>query len=104
MKNRIILILNASIGYFADKYGFYQIPVHLENNTEAILELNSIINLALNQNIKLLIIPNEKLREDAEKLVKPFEGYVEIFDPFAEDYIENMKKLNEIFIKYQEEK
>ena len=49
MKNRIILILNASIGYFADKYGFYQIPVHLENNTEAILELNSIINLALNQ-------------------------------------------------------
>jgi hypothetical protein len=35
--------------------------------------------------------------------MKPLNGYVEVFDPFAENYIENMKKLNEIFIKYQEE-
>ena len=103
-KGHFVLVLNTSIGYIADEFGFYQIPVHLENKTEAILELNAIINYAQTNNIKLLIVPNEDLKADGEKVAKSFDGIVEVFDPYSENYFENMNKLLKILYKIKEEK
>jgi zinc transport system substrate-binding protein len=99
LKGHFVLVMNTSIGYIADEYGFYQIPVHLENKTEAILELNAIINYAKENNIKTLIVPNEVLKEDGEKVAKSFDGIVEVFDPYEEDYFANMHKLLKILEK-----
>jgi len=91
LDNRSFMIFHPSWGYFAKDYNLNQIAIEVEGKEPTLQSLALIVEEAKNENIKTIFVSPGFSSKAAEIITKEIEGKIEVLDPLAENYIENLK-------------
>ena len=90
VKGSPILVYHPSFGYFAEEYGLSQIPIELGGNEPTPRQLEQIITLSRNKNIRVIFVQPEFSKTSAARVAQAIDGAVVEVAPLREDYIQNM--------------
>ena len=91
LENRSFIIFHPSWGYFANDYNLTQIAIEIEGKEPTLQSLVSIIEDAKRNDLKTIFISPGFSSKAAEIISKEIDGKIEVIDPLAENYIENLK-------------
>ncbi len=89
------LVYHPSFGYFADEYNLTQVPIEKEGKEPGTEEIKNIIDRAKKENISIVFISPQFDRSQAETIAEGIDGEVLSLNPLAEDYIENIRDMEE---------
>lgn len=81
LTNRNILIFHPALAYYARQYKLKQIPLELDGKEPSPRHMKDIVDLARNQNIRVIFIQKEFDAENALQLSREIGGEVIIIDP-----------------------
>jgi zinc transport system substrate-binding protein len=90
VKSRNILIFHPALAYFAREYHFTQIPMELDGKDPSPKHMKTIVDLAREQNIKIVFIQKEFDSENALQLSREIGGEVVVIDPLDYDWEKQM--------------
>ena len=99
IKNRKFIIFHPSFGYFADEFNLIQIPVEIGGKEPGPKQLRKIIQTAKEQNVKVIFASRSFSKKNAELIADEIKGKVQEIDELSKDYINNLKKITEVFRK-----
>lgn len=91
------IIYHPSMGYFADDYGLKMIAVENEGKDATARQLQSIIDLAKEHNIKVIFHQSEIASAQSRTLADEIGGRVVEITPLSSDYIKSMEKIAATF-------
>lgn len=91
LENRSFIIFHPSWGYFANDYNLTQIAIEIEGKEPTLQSIVSIIEDAKRNDLKTIFISPGFSSKAAEIISKEIGGKIEVIDPLAENYIENLK-------------
>ncbi|MCD6216862.1 zinc ABC transporter substrate-binding protein [bacterium] len=97
LKSRKFMVFHPSWGYFADEFNLEQIPIEIEGKEPGAKELSDIIDYAKKQNIKVIFTQAQFSQKSAKAIASQFNGKVIAIDPLDEDYINNLRKVANLF-------
>ena len=97
LENKTFIIMHPSMGYFAEDYGLTMVAIEEDGKEATANRLQGIIDLAREEDIKVIFYQAEFDNQQAETLVLEIDGETLAFEPLAPDYITNMTKINETF-------
>lgn len=90
-EDKTFIVYHPAWTYFARDYGLDQVPI-LENEKEPGPKyLASIIDLAKRNNITVVFVEPQYNPKSAEVIAGEIKASVEVLDPLAENYLENMR-------------
>lgn len=92
-KNRKFLVYHPSWSYFARDYNLEQISIEIEGKEPSAKEIQHLIALAREHNIKVVFASPQFNTKSAEVIAKEIGGQVVLIDPLSKDYIKNMKQI-----------
>ncbi|HEY8499574.1 MAG TPA: zinc ABC transporter substrate-binding protein [Clostridia bacterium] len=98
-KNRTFIIYHPSLGYFADDYGLNMVAIEEEGKDAAPVNLQKVIDIAREQNIKTVFYQAEIDRKQSRVLADEIGGKTVQINPLAPDYIDNIRKIAAEIIK-----
>ena len=84
------MVFHPAWGYFADAYGLRQIPIEIEGKSPGPKTLAAIIQLAREEQIKVIFVQQQFSQRDAQTVAKAMHGAVVAVDPLAENYPANL--------------
>ncbi len=93
VESRNLLVFHPSWGYLADRYGFRQIPIEIDNRNPTAKETAQTVEFAKHKEIKYIFINSQVDSSQAEKIAEEIGAKVISIDPLAYDYIDNLKKV-----------
>jgi len=93
LENRAFIMYHPSLGYFADDYGLDMHAIEAEGKKATIKELEEVIELAKNENIKYVLYQEEFDSSQAEIVAKEIEGQTIKVAPLSGDYINNLRMI-----------
>src|SRR5690606_2725851 len=93
------LVSHPSLGYFCKDYGLYQISVECEGKAPKPKDLQTIIELAKEHHVRCLLMQANLPYKGASLIAKKLKIPSYDFDPYARNYMENIKKLAKIIYK-----
>ena len=85
-----MMVFHPAWGYLADEYGFEQIAIENEGKEPTTQEIASIIDEAMEHDIKVVFVQSQFSTETAQSVAEQIGGAVVQIDPLAENYIENL--------------
>ncbi len=86
LTNRNILIFHPTLGYYARQFGLQQTALELDGKEPSPKHMKAIVDLAREQNIRVIFIQKEFDAENAQQLARELEGEVVIIDPLDYDW------------------
>jgi zinc transport system substrate-binding protein len=90
-KDLTFIVYHPAWTYFARDYGLDQVPI-LENEKEPGPKyLASIIDLARKNNITVVFVEPQYNPKSAEVIAREMKANIEVLDPLASNYLENMR-------------
>jgi zinc transport system substrate-binding protein len=92
-KGNTIFVYHPSFGYFTDEYGLYQEAVETGGKEPVPAILESIIEEALEEKVKIIFVQPEFSQKSAEAIAKGIGGKVISLNPLNPDYLNNMKAI-----------
>jgi zinc transport system substrate-binding protein len=95
LNNRNILIFHPALGYFARQYKLVQIPLELDGKEPSPKHMKDIVDLAHEQNIKVIFIQKEFDSENALQLSREIGGEVVVIDPLDYNWEKQMLDITE---------
>ena len=95
LKNRNILIFHPALGYFARQFKLEQIPLELDGKEPSPKHMKDIVDLAHQQNIRVIFIQKEFDSENALQLSREIGGEVVIIDPLDYNWEKQMLDITE---------
>lgn len=93
------MVYHPSWGYFAEDYGLNMISVEIEGKEPSAQDLTKLVDLAKEKNVKVIFVQAQFSTRSAEVLAQEIGGEVVTVDSLAENYIQNMDKVSDIFAK-----
>ena len=96
-ENNKFMVFHPSWGYFADEFGLQQIAIESNGKEPSAKGIASIIDQAKLNNIKVIFIQKGFNSSAAQVIAKEIKGKVVEIDPLAKNWLENLKKVAEIF-------
>ncbi len=90
-KDAAFLVFHPAWGYFAAAYGLKQIPVEIEGKNPGPKDIQRIIDLAREKDIKAVFAQPQVSPRIAETIAGAIGGRVVMIDPMAEDWAANLK-------------
>jgi zinc transport system substrate-binding protein len=99
LKNRKFMVFHPAWGYFADAYQLQQIPIEMEGKEPSSKTLGLLIEKAKQEKISAIFVQQQINRRPAESIAKAVNAQVIAVDPLAENYIENLFQVAQIFAK-----
>ncbi|MBE9580653.1 MAG: zinc ABC transporter substrate-binding protein, partial [Proteobacteria bacterium] len=99
LKNRQVMVFHPAWGYFCHDYALEQVPVELEGKEPSAKALARFIAQAKAEGIRVVFVQKQFSKESAETVAEAIGGEVVQVDPLAKDYLQNMKKIAETFVK-----
>ena len=100
-QRQALLVSHPSFGYYCKDYGLVQVPVEYEGKSPLPRQLGVILQMQKTTSFRCaLLVPQDSekgTRIIAERISIP----VYSFNPLAEDYFENMKKLTKLIAEAQ---
>lgn len=100
LNNKTFLVFHPAWGYFAARYGLQQLAIEQEGKPSGPQDLQNIIHQAKLKRINLLLVQPQFSRTQAQMIAKIIHAKVVATNPLAEDYIENMGEITNIFVQY----
>jgi len=98
-EENIFLVYHPAFGYFAEDYGLEMITVEVEGKEATVKDLLYISRIAKAKGIKVVFYQAEIDSKQSKSLAEEIGGKVEMVEPLAPDYIENLKKIANAFKK-----
>lgn len=95
LTNRNILIFHPTLGYYARQFGLTQTALELDGKEPSPMHMKSIVDLAREQNIRVIFIQKEFDVENAQQLARELEGEVVIIDPLDYDWEKQLQDITE---------
>ena len=86
------MVFHPSWGYFAEAYGLKQIPIEVEGKEPKPAEIQAIIEIAKEENIKVIFVQPQFSTKRAEIIAKAIGGHIVFADPLAEDWANNLRE------------
>lgn len=90
-KDKSFIIYHPSIGYFADDYNLEMIAIEKDGKSVTPKELEKIIDLAKEKNIKIILHQKEIDSKKVQTLAQEIGAEAKEIDPLNPDYIKNLK-------------
>lgn len=95
LTNRNILIFHPTLGYYARQFGLQQTALELDGKEPSPMHMKSIVDLAREQNIRVIFIQKEFDAENAQQLARELDGEVVIIDPLDYDWEKQLQDITE---------
>ncbi len=96
VEDKNLLVFHPAWGYLADRYGFRQIPIEIDNRNPTAKETADTIDFARENKIKIIFINSQIDSSQAKKIAQEIGAKVVSIDPLAVNYIENLKQVSSI--------
>ncbi|MGM0603149.1 MAG: metal ABC transporter solute-binding protein, Zn/Mn family [Bacillota bacterium] len=96
-KGEKILVYHPSIGYFADHYDLEMITIESHGKEPGPRQIQQIIEKARKENIKIVFYQSEIDSKKSQAIAEEIDGTVIQIDPLAENYLDNLKQMAEVF-------
>ncbi len=90
-RGRPFLIYHPCLTYFAKRYGLKQISIEKEGKEPSGSDLVSLISYCKKMKIKVIFVHPEFSQKIARLIAKEINAKLVIFDPLAEDWLQNME-------------
>lgn len=90
VKNRRFMVFHPSWGYFADTYGLEQIPAEIEGKSPKPADLQRLIGLARENDIRVIFIQPQFSDQSARIIANAVGGRAATADPLAADWADNL--------------
>ena len=87
------MVFHPSWGYFARDYGLEQIAVELEGKSPKFAQLQELIHHARDNDIHIIFVQPQFSTKKAKIIAREIHGKVELADPLAEDWFENLREV-----------
>ncbi|WP_455206893.1 metal ABC transporter solute-binding protein, Zn/Mn family, partial [Kaarinaea lacus] len=97
IKNPRFIVYHPSWGYFADEYALQQIPIEIEGKQPGAKTLSKLIALAQKNQVKVIFVQQQFSDRDAKTVAAQVGAKILMVDPLAENYIENLKRISQLF-------
>ncbi len=97
LERRSFMVFHPAWGYFAHDYNLEQIPVQVGGQDPSPAELANLVEIAKEENIRVIFIQPTFSAADAEALAEEIKAEVAVVDPLAKDWLTNMKTAAEAF-------
>ncbi len=97
--NKTFMVYHPAWGYFADEYGLTEIAVEIGGTEPSASELAELIEHARTENIHVVFAQPEFSTRSAEALAEEIDGEVILISDLEEDWLANMQKAGEAFLK-----
>lgn len=95
LTNRNILIFHPALAYFAREFNLQQIPLELDGKEPSPKHMKDIVDLAHEQNIRVIFIQKEFDPAFAEQMAKEISGEVLVIDPLDYNWEKQMLDISE---------
>lgn len=94
---RRFLVFHPAWGYFADAYGLEQVAIESQGKEPGPRGLARLIAQARQEGISVIFVQPQFSRSTAAVVADAIEGRVAAVDPLAEDYLNNLRQVVEVF-------
>jgi len=91
LKTDKLMVFHPAWGYFADAYQLKQIAIEQEGKEPTAKQLQEIIDLAKEKNIRVIFVQAQFNKEIAQSIADQIGAAVIPIDPLSEDYLNNLK-------------
>jgi zinc transport system substrate-binding protein len=95
LKNRNILIFHPALAYFARQFKLEQIPLELDGKEPSPRHMKEIVDLAHQQNIRVIFIQKEFDPAFAQQMAREINGEVLVIDPLDYNWEKQMLDITE---------
>lgn len=93
LKGRKFFVFHPAYGYFGDAYGLKQIAVQLGGKEPTGRQLARLIQLAKEDDVRVIFVQPQFSQKTAETLAKSIGGAVIPLDDLAPDYLKNLQEM-----------
>lgn len=93
LQTRRFMVFHPSWGYFADAYGLTQVPIEKEGKEPGARALAVLIEQARSEAVKIVFVQPQFNAKFAEQIAQAIGGRVEVVDPLATDYANNLRRV-----------
>lgn len=97
IEQRRFMVFHPAWAYFAAAYGLRQIPIEIEGKSPGPKTLAAVIQLARQEQIKVIFVQRQFSQRDAETVAQAIDGVVVAVDPLAENYSQNLLHVVQAF-------
>lgn len=97
LESQKFMVFHPAWGYFAHDFGLMQIPVEVGGQEPSAQELAHLIEVAQEEDIRVIFAQPEFSTADAETIAREIDGEVLLISPLAYDWLENMRQVAETF-------
>lgn len=91
------IVYHPAMGYFADDYGLKMLALEEEGKEASAQDLQSVIDQAKKENIKVVFYQAEMDSKQAETLAEELGGEAQLIAPLDPNYIDNLKNTADTF-------
>lgn len=93
------IISHPALGYFCKDYGLFQLSVETDGKEPLPKDLNQILSLARDKNIKLMVVQKNYPDKGAKIIAQQLQIPIYYFDPYQSNYIENLQELATVLLR-----
>ena len=86
-----LMVFHPAWGYFADEYNLEQIAIEQDGKEPTAKQLQYIIDLAKEENIKVIFVQKQFDKEIAQSIAEQIGATIISIDPLSGDYLNNLK-------------
>jgi zinc transport system substrate-binding protein len=99
LKGTTIFVYHPAFGYFLDRYGLRQETVEIRGKQPSPQQIKRLIEHAKEEQVQVIFVQPQFRRHSAQALAKAIGGTVEIINPLAENYLDNLRHMGETIAK-----
>ena len=93
VKSKKFIVYHPAFGYLAEDYGLEMYALEKEGKESTVAHLQEMIDLARQENIKVIFYQEEIDSSQSESFAEEIGGKTMQLAPLSADYIENLKKM-----------
>jgi len=92
-------VFHPAWGYFAKDFGLEQVAIEINGSEPSAQELARIIDEAKEEDVRVIFAQPEFSSRTADYIAQEINGEVILISPLEENWLDNMKKISDIFSK-----
>ncbi len=99
LENRSFMVFHPAWSYFADAYDLTQVPIEKEGKEPGPKSLVALVARARGQGVQVIFVQPQFARGTAQRLASAIGGRVEVADPLAADYADNLRRFARLILE-----
>lgn len=93
LTNRTMMVSHSAYAYLARDYHLFQLPIEFEGRDPSPKQLNTILNEARKNQIKVIFIQPQYSSKGAKLIANEIGAQLVVLDPYSEDYFVTMREI-----------